>query len=114
MEIKVNKEVMAYSESLFMGLGVRQLICSGAAIGVAVGIYFLSGETLGTELTSWACIGAAAPLAALGFFKYNGMTAERALIAFVKTACLSGQRLYHSTNHLYNVITGGHGGSSHY
>ena len=33
---------------------------------------------LGTETTSWICIIAAAPFAALGFVKYNGMTAEKA------------------------------------
>ncbi len=47
------------------------------ACGVAVGLYFLLRPYVGTETVSWVCILGAAPFAALGFVKYNGMTAEK-------------------------------------
>ena len=47
------------------------------AVGAAVGLYFLLKPTLGTETVSWVCILGAAPFAAMGFIKYNSMTAER-------------------------------------
>ncbi|MFQ9141993.1 MAG: PrgI family protein [Oscillospiraceae bacterium] len=40
MEIKINKEIRAYRETLFFGLSTRQFICSVLAVGVAVGLYF--------------------------------------------------------------------------
>ena len=44
MEIKINKEIRAYRETLFFGLSVRQFICSVLAVGVAVALYFRLGS----------------------------------------------------------------------
>lgn len=43
---------------------------------------------LGTETASWICILCAAPFAALGFFKYNGLSAEQFIWAFIKSEFL--------------------------
>ena len=44
MEVKMNKEIRNYQESMFMGLNLRQCIFSLFAILVAVGIYFGLGR----------------------------------------------------------------------
>ena len=85
MEIKINKEICEYHETLFFGLSARQFVCSVLAIAIAVGIYFLTKNLIGKETTSWLCMVAAAPVAAMGFFKYNGLTAEKLVWAFLKT-----------------------------
>ncbi len=41
MEVKINREIRSYTESMFFGLSMRQFIFSVLAIGVAVGLYFL-------------------------------------------------------------------------
>lgn len=41
MESKVNKEVRNYTESIFLGLSIRQCIFSILACGVTILIYFL-------------------------------------------------------------------------
>ena len=41
MEVKINKEIRNYTESMFFGLSMRQFIFSVLACGVAVGLYFL-------------------------------------------------------------------------
>ncbi len=56
MEIKINKEIRDYQESVFMGLSLRQFLFSLLACGVAVGIYFGLRDVLGTETVSWLCI----------------------------------------------------------
>ena len=67
--------------------------------GVAVGLYFLLKPHLGTETVSWVCILGAAPFAALGFVKYNGMTAEKFIWAWIKSEFLMPKKLvFHSTN----------------
>ena len=70
MEVKINREIRDYQESIFFGLNLRQLVFSILAIGVAVGIYFGLNNILGTETVSWMCVLGAAPFAALGFIRY--------------------------------------------
>ena len=107
MEIKINKEVRNHKETIFFGLSARQLICSVAAIGAAVGIYLGLHTILGDETTSWLCILAAAPLGLAGFFNYNGLTFEQFAWAFIKTSFLcAGPRLWKAENYLYELSTG--------
>ena len=75
MEVKINKDIREFSESIFFGLSMRQFIFSIMACLVAVVLYFLLKPFFGIETLSWMCILGAAPFAALGFIKYNGMTA---------------------------------------
>ena len=71
MEIKINKEIKEYNETMFFGLSVRQFICAILACGAAVGIYFGCRSFMGTETLSWLCMLGAAPFAALGFIRYK-------------------------------------------
>lgn len=64
MEVKINREIRNYTEAVFFGLSLRQIIFSVCALAVSVGVFFLLKPTLGTETTSWICIIAAAPFAA--------------------------------------------------
>ena len=76
MEIKINKEICGYNEALFFGLSTRQFLCSVLAVGAAAGIYFGLKGVIGRETASWLCMVAAAPIAAMGFFRYNGLTSS--------------------------------------
>ena len=66
MEVKINKEIRNYTESMFFGLSLRQFIFSLLACGVAVGLYFILRPYFGTETLSWVCILGAAPFAVIG------------------------------------------------
>ena len=101
MEVKINKEIRSYTESIFLGLNLRQCIFSVLAMGAAVGVYFGLKGTLGTETVSWLCIVAAAPFAALGFIKYNGMTAEQFVWAWIKSEFLMPKKLMFNPDNLY-------------
>lgn len=99
MEIKINKEVRQHKETIFFGLSSRQFFCAVLAIGAAVGAYFGLRGVLGQETASWLCIVAAAPVAFAGFFKYNGLTFERFVLAFVKSELLcAGPRVFRAAN----------------
>lgn len=105
MEVKINREIRNYTESMFFGLSLRQFIFSLCACGVAVGIYFLLKPYVGTETVSWVCILGAVPFAAIGFVKYNGMTAEKAICAWFKSEFLMPKKLlFHSTNTYYEMM----------
>ena len=63
MEVKINREIRNYTESMFFGLTMRQFVFSLLAVGVAVGLYFLLRPYVGTETVSWMCVLGAAPFA---------------------------------------------------
>ena len=108
MEVKINREIREYTESMFFGLSLRQFIFSALACIVAVCAYFLLRPHLGTETVSWVCILVAAPFAVVGFVKYNGMTAEKFIWAYIKSEILIPKRLvFRNTNMYWQMIEEG-------
>lgn len=101
MEIKVNKEIRSYTESIFFGLSLRQFIFSFLACGIAVLLYFLLRNYLGLETLSWVCIMGAIPFGVLGFIKYNGMNAEEFVIAWIKSEILLPRVLLFQAENIY-------------
>ena|SRR5574344_457610 len=105
MEVKINKEIRNYTESIYFGLSLRQFIFSLLACLVAVLLYFIFRSHFGMETTSWICILGAFPFVAIGFIKYNGMTAEEFFIAFLKSEILTPRHLFFQpTNFYYELI----------
>ncbi len=101
MEVKMNKEIRDYQESMFFGLDFRQCVFSILAVGAALGIYFGLRDVTGEEITGWLCVLGAAPFAACGFFKYHSMTAEQFLWAVIKSELLYPRRLTFQSENLY-------------
>jgi len=101
MEIKINREVRDYSESVFFGLSFRQFVFSVLAVLVAVGAYFLLNPYVGTETVSWVCVLGAAPFAAMGFVKYNGMTAEQFLWAWLCSEFIVPKKILFRAENIY-------------
>jgi uncharacterized protein (DUF2062 family) len=104
MEVKINREIRDFTESVFLGLSLRQCTFSACACAVAVGVYFALNPYVGLETTSWLCILAAAPFAAIGFVKYNGMTAEKFIAAWFKSAVLTPKQLKYRPQNTYEEI----------
>ena len=88
MEIKINKEIKDFNETMFFGLSVRQFIFAILACAAAVGIYFGCRPFFGTELLSWFCMIGAVPFIIFGFVRYNGMPAEKIIKAWIRSEIL--------------------------
>lgn len=101
MEVKINKEIRNYTESMFFGLSMRQFLFSVLACGVAVGLLFLLRGRFGTETLSWMCILGASPFAVMGFVRYNGMTAEQFVCAWIKSQFLMPKKILFVPENLY-------------
>ena len=101
MEVRINKEVRNYQESLFFGLSLRQLLFALLAVAVAVGVYFGLRPVLGNGEIGWVCVLAAFPFALSGFFQYNGMTLERFLLAYIRSEFLFPRRLVFRSDNIY-------------
>ncbi len=104
MEVKINREIGDYTESVYFGLSLRQFIFSILACGVAVGLYFLLKPLFGIETLSWVCILGAAPFVAIGFFSWHGMTAEKAFFAYLRSEILMPNELKFKSINLYDEI----------
>lgn len=106
MEVKINREIRDYTESVYFGLSLRQFLFSIVACAVAVILYFTFRPYFGIETLSWLCILGAAPFAALGFIKYNGMNAEEFVFAYIKSEFLIPKKLsFNPTNFYQKLIT---------
>ena len=107
MEVKINKEIRDYTESVYFGLSLRQFIFSILACGMAVVLYFVFRPYFGIETLSWLCTLGAAPFAAIGFIKYNGMNAEEFLLAYIRSEFLTPKELvFNPTNYYYEILKG--------
>lgn len=101
MEVKINKEIRDYTESMFFGLSIRQFFFSLAAIGIAVVLYLTLKPVLGLETVSWLCIIGAVPFAAMGFVKYHGMNAEEFLWAWLRSELIEPRELRFESSTIY-------------
>ena len=101
MEVKINREIREYTEAMFFGLSLRQFFFSALACAAAVSVYFLLKPIIGLETVSWVCVLAAVPFAVLGFMRYNSMTAEQFICAWIKSEFLLPKYLYIGEENLY-------------
>lgn len=104
MEVKINREIRDYTESMFFGLSMRQFFFSVIACVVAVGVYFLLRNKVGVETVSWMCVLGATPFAALGFVNYHGMNAEQFVWAWIKSEILLPKRLLFQPENIYYEV----------
>lgn len=101
MEVRINKEVRDYQESIFFGLTLRQLIFALLAVLVAVGVYFALRPVMGIGEVGWICVVAAFPFALCGFFTYHGMTFERFIVVLIRSEFLYPRRLVFRSENFY-------------
>lgn len=104
MEIKINKDIRGYSELVFFGLTLRQLICSAFSAVCAAAVYIAAHGVFHTEIVSWLCVMSAVPGAVLGFVTYNGMTAEKVLICILRTVLFERRKLTNAEDNIYAEI----------
>lgn len=103
IEVKINKEVRNYQESLFLGLNLRQLLFSALAVAAAVAVYFSLRTAFGSvgDLGGWLCVLTAFPFALCGFFQYNGLTFEQFVVVFLRSEIFCPQKLVFKSDNLY-------------
>ena len=104
--MKINKEIQRYQESILFGLSLRQMVFALLAIGVAVGAYFGLKPLIGAAEVGWVCMLAAFPFAMCGFFTYNGMPAERFLLAVIRSGPLSAHSFVSSAESVCGSAAG--------
>ena len=107
MEVKINREIREYTESMFFGLTLRQFIFTVLAAATSIISYSLLRPVIGIEAVSWVCMLTAVPFAVLGFVRYNGMPAEKFIWAWIKSEILMPKHLCFGNSNLYMELLSG-------
>ena len=107
MEVKINREIREYTESMFFGLTLRQFIFTVLAAAASIISYFLLRPVIGIEAVSWVCMLTAVPFAVLGFVRYNGMPAEKFIWAWIKSEILMPKHMCFGNSNLYMELLSG-------
>ena len=107
MEVKINREIREYTESMFFGLTLRQFIFTVLAAATSIISYFILRPVIGIEAVSWVCMLTAVPFAVLGFVRYNGMPAEKFIWAWIKSEILMPKHLCFGNSNLYMELLSG-------
>ena len=113
MEVKINREIREYTESMFFGLTLRQFIFTVLAAAASIISYFLLRPVIGIEAVSWVCMLTAVPFAVLGFVRYNGMPAEKFICAWIKSEILMPKHPCPAFARLCLIYQGQHGGRAY-
>ena len=72
----IPQDIREYKEQFFFGLNLRQLICAVLIILVAVGTFLVGRTYIRQDILMYVLVLEVAPIAAVGFLKYNGMGIE--------------------------------------
>lgn len=104
MEVKINKEIRDYTESIMLGLSLRQSIFSILACGLACMIYFICSDILGQEVTSWLCMLGVLPFACFGFIRFQGMYMEEIISTAFYSMLIIKAKLINKPFNLYEEI----------
>ena len=107
MEVKINREIREYTESMFFGRTLRQFIFTVLAAATSIISYFILRPVIGIEAVSWVCMLTAVPFAVLGFVRYNGMPAEKFIWAWIKSEILMPKHLCFGNSNLYMELLSG-------
>ena len=73
----IPQDIREYKEQFFFGLNLRQLVCAVLMILLAVGTFLIGHKFIRTDILMYILVIEVAPIAAVGFLKYNGMGFEK-------------------------------------
>lgn len=104
MRAEIPKEIRDFKEKIVFGLTARQLIATIFTLAICVPVYIWGRPYLGDDIASWICIFVGFPTIGIGFFKYNGMTFEQFLGAFIKQNILYPQKRKFKVENFFETL----------
>lgn len=86
---KINQEITTYREKFFLGLSIRQLVCGGIGISVALFTAFIGSMVfhLNLNLLGYIIMVEVIPICALGFLRPHGYNFETYTKIYLQWKC---------------------------
>lgn len=105
MEVKINREIRNYTESMFFGLSMRQFIFSVLAWQRGRGPLLYPAPLLWGGNPVLDVHFGGGPFAMLGFITYHGMTAEQFIWAWLRSEMLEPKEFkFEDSNYYYAAL----------
>ena len=102
MEVKINKEIGDYNEQLFFGFSPRQTLTAIIIVFTSIAIAIITGNIdLDNSVTALLIIIICGPIAFLGFYSYNGLSAWQLILALVRSTILMPPYLTYQSENIY-------------
>lgn len=102
--VPVPKDLTKVKTKVMFNLTKRQLICFSAAAAVAVPVFFLLKEPLGSSTASMCMIVLALPFFLLAMYEKNGQPLEKVIGNIIRVSMLRPKQRPYKTNNFYAVI----------
>lgn len=102
--VPVPKDLTKVKTKVMFNLTKRQLICFSAAAVVAVPVFFLLKEPLGSSTASMCMIVFALPFFLLAMYEKNGQPLEKVIGNIIRVSILRSKQRPYKTNNFYAVI----------
>ena len=102
--VPVPKDLTKVKTKVMFNLTKRQLICFSAAAVVAVPVFFLLKEPLGSSTASMCMIVFALPFFLLAMYEKNGQPLEKVIGNIIRVSILRPKQRPYKTNNFYAVL----------
>ena len=102
--VPVPKDLTKVKTKVMFNLTKRQLICFGAAIAVAVPVFFLLKDSAGSSAATMLMIIVALPFFLLAMYEKNGQPLEKIIGNIIKVSVIRPKKRPYKTNNFYAVL----------
>ena len=102
--VPVPKDLTKVKTKDMFNLTKRQLICFGAAIAVAVPVFFLLKDSAGSSAATMLMIIVALPFFLLAMYEKNGQPLEKIIGNIIRVSVLRPKKRPYKTNNFYAVL----------
>lgn len=102
--VPVPKDLTKVKTKIMFNLTKRQLICFGAAIVVAVPVFFLLRDSAGASTSTMLMILVAMPFFLLAMYEKNGQPLEKIIGNIIQVSVLRPKQRPYKTNNFYAVL----------
>ena len=102
--VPVPKDLTKVKTKVMFNLTKRQLICFGAAIAVAVPVFFLLKDSAGSSAATMLMIIVALPFFLLAMYEKNGQPLEKIIGNIIRVSVLLPKKRPYKTNNFYAVL----------
>jgi len=102
--VPVPKDLTKVKTKVMFNLTKRQLICFGAAIAVAVPVFFLLKDSAGSSAATMLMIIVALPFFLLAMYEKNGQPLEKIIGNIIRVSVLRPKKRPYKTNNFYAVL----------
>lgn len=102
--VPVPKDLTKVKTKVMFNLTKRQLVCFGAAIVVAVPVFFLLRDSAGASAATMLMILVAMPFFLLAMYEKNGQPLEKIIGNIIQVSVLRPKQRPYKTNNFYAVL----------